>query len=65
MKYYTKIIHEDNLLKDKMIRKGITFKQLAQKLRAKSTGAIERAINDRTVISEKEYLRIKEAILSL
>ena len=65
MKYYRKVILQDNLLKDKMKTKNITYSLLAKKLGYKSTGSIDRALNDRTIISEREYLRIKDAILSL
>lgn len=65
MKYYRKVILQDNLLKDKMKIKNISYRSLAKKLKYKSTGALDRALNDRAIISEREYLRIKDAILSL
>jgi hypothetical protein len=65
MKYYRKIFFQDNLLKDKMHRKLITYAELAKRLGYKSTGAVDRALNGRAIISEKQYLRIKEAIESL
>jgi len=62
MRYVKKTILEDIMVRDKMKRKGITYRQLAALLGFKSTGRLSDMLHGKILVSEENYNRIKNVI---